>query len=780
MEKASDGEDAKQTEDERARARAAMQRHFACIYKDVLVEGRPDGTPSNTPESWAAAAAEAIGLSRTRTKTPKYFSEDVPAQDAITKIDAVARGDAVPGDSATVDDYANILYGNFFHLCMALKPRPGEAATAKDPNFDDGLVDRFFAKMSAKARSDSLELLGKALDAVLEQGCDELVSSPAKLRAILLALAHPALADPDSEPFEVLKKLLAVVRQVHADSGAREIMISWFAAMPVDVLERYLAQLQQFLVVSLLMAQAQVESGSINSLEAVMEIAKKGDLARHTRSALRLMDIYCRANEHRIDTAHDWRTRWKAKKLREAGQALEGDVGQSLPATQFHNDAINECETLLKHDLKEVLEMQHQGKYFGNTEDDQRNDFGVMEFPFVLTPVSKVRMLNIESLLMQREEVRTAMAWQILRGRTATNPFLVLKVRRSAVIQDALQQLASYGSQQFKKPLKIVFDGEEGVDEGGVQKEFFQLLIEELYNEDFGMFERVEESRNFWFNKNSFEANLQFELFGIVLGLAIYNQVILDVKFPRALYKKLMGGSKVELGLSDLMDFQPSLAQGLINMLEFRPEPDMKFEDVFGPLRFVAQYECYGSMVEAELQDGGKEMEVTFENREEYIQKYCDWIFTNGVQAQYKAFRKGFDQCIGDTLFRQLFRADELELVICGSVELDFEALQKVSQYQDGFTESSPVVKWFWEVVHSLSPEDKKAFLQFCTGCDRAPVGGLGRLAFIISRAGPDSSLLPTVHTCFNHILVPEYCDKEKLERLLRLAISHCTGFGLM
>merc|ERR1719436_2248139 len=186
--------------------------------------------------------------------------------------------------------------------------------------------------------------------------------------------------------------------------------------------------------------------------------------------------------------------------------------------------------------------MQHRGTFrYSDSEEAQRNDFGVIEFPFVLTPVSKVRVLNIESLLMQREEVRSAWAWQMLmRGGRSMNPFLVLKIRRNHIVQDALQQLAEQGSSHFKKPLKVIFDGEEAVDEGGVQKEFFQLLIEELYNEDFGMFERVDESRNFWFNKNSLEASLQFELFGIVLGLAIYNQVILDVKFPMAVYKKLM------------------------------------------------------------------------------------------------------------------------------------------------------------------------------------------------------------------------------------------------
>lgn len=248
-----------------------------------------------------------------------------------------------------------------------------------------------------------------------------------------------------------------------------------------------------------------------------------------------------------------------------------------MSAIQFHNDAINECEGILKLDLKEFLEMQQGGKYrFSDVEDSSRRDFGIIEFPFVLAPESKVRMLSIESTLIQRDEVRYAMIGQMLsRGRHDLNPYLVLKVKRTNLVQDALQQLAERGGAQhdYKKPLKVVFDGEEGVDEGGVRKEFFQLLIEELYNEDFGMFERIEESRAFWFNKNSLEANLQFELFGLVLGLAIYNQVILDVKFPSVVYKKLMvpPSQAGSFGLTDLLDFEPTLAKGLIKLLEQEP-----------------------------------------------------------------------------------------------------------------------------------------------------------------------------------------------------------------
>ena len=40
----------------------------------------------------------------------------------------------------------------------------------------------------------------------------------------------------------------------------------------------------------------------------------------------------------------------------------------------------------------------------------------------------------------------------------------------------------------LKKQLFIQFDGEQGVDEGGIQKEFFQLVVEQLFNFDYGTY----------------------------------------------------------------------------------------------------------------------------------------------------------------------------------------------------------------------------------------------------------------------------------------------------
>lgn len=68
-------------------------------------------------------------------------------------------------------------------------------------------------------------------------------------------------------------------------------------------------------------------------------------------------------------------------------------------------------------------------------------------------------------------------------------------------------------------------------------------------------------------------------------------------------------------------------------------------------------------------------------------------------------------------------------------------------------------VMWFWQVVHSLELEQQKQLLFFVTGSDRVPIKGLASLnpPFTISRAGPHSDRLPTAHTCFNHLLLPDY-----------------------
>jgi len=73
----------------------------------------------------------------------------------------------------------------------------------------------------------------------------------------------------------------------------------------------------------------------------------------------------------------------------------------------------------------------------------------------------------------------------------------------------------------------------------------------------------------------------------------------------------------------------------------------------------------------------------------------------------------------------------------------------------------------------------KKKFLFFCTGSDRAPVTGFASFRFIIARNGDDNSLLPSSHTCFNHLLIPEYKSKEILKEKLLISLENAEGFGM-
>lgn len=206
-----------------------------------------------------------------------------------------------------------------------------------------------------------------------------------------------------------------------------------------------------------------------------------------------------------------------------------------INVTEFYNDGINQCPALVMTDFKDW----HVRKL-------KKTTYRLLDNPFVLDPASKIELLRWDSGLQQRTESRRG---ALTLGNLAfITPYLVIEVDRNNLLEDALNQLiraqigpsSSNSASRLKKPLRIIFKGEEGVDQGGVAKEFFQLLVEQLFNPDFGMFVFHPETRYMWLQKDSMEAFIQFELVGIVLGLALYNNIILDINFPLAIYKKLL------------------------------------------------------------------------------------------------------------------------------------------------------------------------------------------------------------------------------------------------
>ncbi|XP_012279942.1 ubiquitin-protein ligase E3A isoform X2 [Orussus abietinus] len=422
--------------------------------------------------------------------------------------------------------------------------------------------------------------------------------------------------------------------------------------------------------------------------------------------------------------------------------------------------------------LSDIVEMDKDFAYY-KSEDPKK--FSFMNYAFILTPATKTLGLYYDNRIRMYNERRMSFLQTVV-GQP-TNPFLRLKIRRDHLIDDALVELemvAMENPTDLKKQLVVEFEGEQGVDEGGVSKEFFQLVVEEIFNPDYGMFTTQEETQTTWFNPTSFESDAQFTLIGVVLGLAIYNNVILDVRFPMVVYRKLLGRKG---GFADLEDWSPTLYRSMMEMMNYIGD-DMP--DTFMQTFRVGYKDVFGSVLFHELRENGDEMYVTQENKMEFADLYADFLLNRSVERQFRAFRRGFQMVTDESPLALLFRPEEIEQLVCGSKVFDFAELEAATEYEGGYTVDSETVRNFWQVAHSLSPESQRKLLQFTTGSDRVPVGGLSRLKMVIARHGSDSDRLPIAHTCFNVLLLPDYSSLEKLQDRLLKAINYSKGFGML
>jgi ubiquitin-protein ligase E3 A len=430
-----------------------------------------------------------------------------------------------------------------------------------------------------------------------------------------------------------------------------------------------------------------------------------------------------------------------------------------LPLSHFYNEMINE-RIDLRIDFSNWIKPTRSSK------------FTFCHYPFVLNPEIKSKILNIEAYLSKKQKTQEAI--QMLHQGVLNIPYVIITVRRDHLIEDSINMISAIilnDPSDLKKKLRVHFDGEQGIDEGGLQKEWFQLIVEDLFSVKYGMYIQDNETRTYWLNHKSEDIE-EFALLGNVVALAIYNGVILDLHFPLIVYKKLCGA---KAKLEDLAELNPGLYRGMKQLLDYNGENFQEDMDI----TFQITTNYFGTLETHDLKPGGSEIPVTLENRKEFVDLYVDFLMESSVSVQFEAFKKGFlSVCDGNAL--KLFEPEELQLLVCGDPVLDFYELEKATSYDNGYSRESDTVKHFWEVVHALTETEKKKLLFFATGSDRSPIGGLGRLDFVVARHGGDTDRLPTAHTCFNHLLLPDYKNKDKLETLLKKAITNSTGFGML
>ncbi|KAH8927887.1 ubiquitin-protein ligase E3A [Atractiella rhizophila] len=398
--------------------------------------------------------------------------------------------------------------------------------------------------------------------------------------------------------------------------------------------------------------------------------------------------------------------------------------------------------------------------------------FTFCQYPFLLSMGLKQSLLNEESKALLQRNAQHALASTMYHGRLVM-PVFLLRVRRDHVMQDSINQIASASQLDLRKQLKVQFSGEEGIDAGGLKKEWFLIISRELFDPQFGMFTYDEESRLCWFNPATMESPDEYYLVGVLIGLAVLNcSVLADIPLPLGCYKKLLG---IPVDLDDLAQFNPGLARGLKQLLNYE---DDDLEDVFCRT-FVGEHEAWGEVVSTPLIKNGDKIVVTKENRQLYVDRLTSFILTESIVNQFEHFKRGFDSVSRPSAALSLLRGEELELLIRGSIEeLNIHDL-RASTHHEGFsTLDAHAVEDFWDFFGKLAPERQRKLLAFITGSDRIPATGISGVQMKLVH-GKDATRLPQARTCFNLLTLPTYPSREIFEEKMNRAIDESQGFGL-
>ncbi|KAM7390755.1 hypothetical protein PAMA_008785 [Pampus argenteus] len=352
-----------------------------------------------------------------------------------------------------------------------------------------------------------------------------------------------------------------------------------------------------------------------------------------------------------------------------------------------------------------------------------------------------------------------------------------ITVSRQTLFEDSFQQIMALKPYDLRRRLYVIFRGEEGLDYGGLAREWFFLLSHEVLNPMYCLFEYAGKS-NYCLQINPASAinpdHLSYFCFiGRFIAMALFHGKFIDTGFSLPFYKRMLNKKLI---LKDLESIDPEFYNSLIWIR------DNNIEECGLEMYFSVDMEILGKITSHDLKPDGTNVLVTEENKEEYISLMAEWRFSRGVEGQTKAFLDGFNEVV-PLQWLQYFDEKELEVMLCGMQEVDLQDWQRNTVYRH-YTRNSKQIIWFWQLVKEVDNEVRLRLMQFVTGTCRLPLGGFAELMgsngpqkFCIEKVGKDT-WLPRSHTCFNRLDLPPYKSFEQLKEKLLFAIEETEGFG--
>ncbi|XDV43316.1 hypothetical protein PO909_011814 [Leuciscus waleckii] len=244
----------------------------------------------------------------------------------------------------------------------------------------------------------------------------------------------------------------------------------------------------------------------------------------------------------------------------------------------------------------------------------------------------------------------------------------------------------------------------------------------------------------------------------------------LSVKRRQILGNKSLSEDEKNTRLQDLMLKNP-MGSG----------PPLSVEDLGLNFQFCPSSKVHG-FSSVDLKPNGEDEMVTMDNAEDYVELMFDFCMHTGIQKQMEAFREGFNRVFPMEKLSS-FSHKEVQMILCGNQSPSWTAEDIVSYTEPklGYTRDSPGFLRFVRVLCGMSSDERKAFLQFTTGCSTLPPGGLANLhprLTIVRKVDATDASYPSVNTCVHYLKLPEYSSEEIMrERLLAATMEK--GFHL-
>lgn len=403
---------------------------------------------------------------------------------------------------------------------------------------------------------------------------------------------------------------------------------------------------------------------------------------------------------------------------------------------------------------------------------------------------------------------------------------IILTLTRGQVLEDTMRYLMPYTGRRLltHRKLKIKFKNEEGIDAGGLTREWFMEISKEVFDTKLPLFIISESDRStlslnplycrpyslftltssflslFSFsntNANSNDATKKsviklapshlkyYKTFGIVMGKAVYESQLLNISFSNLFLKLLFGRSIEE---SDIIEDDPQFYSNLLSL------QSMSIDSLGLDLTFTAVEKVVdggggggGGGEVVELISNGQKIPVTDNNKTEYIQAMLRYKYQSRLIPFIKEIQSGFEEIMPISHLNE-FSIRELQILFNGLPFIDIRDWRTHTRYA-GYSESSQVIIWFWDIIRIFSDEERCKLLQFVTASSRVPPLGFRNLQgsdgvhpFTISRLRREGSVsyqhfLPQAHTCFNMLCLPDYESYDVTKRMLLIAINECEMF---